>query len=129
MSIPQGSVPFNGERIDRLTASIDAAKSPAEVQALVDEAAASLAPVKASITSQLAKLSPMAALLDPPTSPDRAVTWISDFITGYLQPMIAPTVTYPLQMAQITQKTADLAAAVDRARARIPNCDVTVPII
>lgn len=124
---PQGSQIVNTEVFDRLIASIDAVDSPVELQSLVDDAAGAITPVQAAITAQLAKVAPLAALLSPPASPDAVVTWVGNFITDFLTPLAAPAVTLPAQAALLTSKSAEVAAAVDRARARIPGCTVTAP--
>lgn len=125
--VPQGSTLFNAAYFDSLIAAIDSVESPVELQGLVDDAAGAITPVQAAITAQLAKVAPLAALLSPPSSPDAAVTWISSFITNFLTPLAAPAITLPAQAALLTTKSAEVAAAVARARDRIPGCTVTTP--
>lgn len=112
---------------DKLIEAIDSAETPVELQALANRSTEALAPVKAGINAQIEKYAPLVALATPPDSPAAAVTWITNFINDYLQQMIAPALTLPLQSAELIAKQAEVVAAVERANQRIPNCNVTVP--
>ncbi|MCC7632574.1 hypothetical protein [Stenotrophomonas rhizophila] len=127
---PQGSLPFNAETFERLADQINAVQSCAELQALTDEAMQSANALLAGIGAQMSALQPMLALLSPPgVNPAQIVTWITDFITAFLQPYVKPMLVLPLQIAQITAAIAKLQAAIESASSRIGSCSIEMPTI
>jgi len=125
---PQGSLPFNAETFERLADQISAVQSCAELQALTDEAMQSANALLAGIGAQMAALQPMMALLSPPSvNPAQIVTWITSFISTFLQPYVKPMLVLPLQIAQITAAIAKLQNAIDSAASRIGSCSIEMP--
>ena len=124
---PMGSNVTNTAHYANLTATINAAQSCAELQAMTTTIMASLNGELAAIATQAASLAPILALLTPPTSPTAAVTWIASMITAVLVPMYKPYATYALQLAAETAAIAELTAAIMSAQAKFPSCSITIP--
>src|SRR5213592_591237 len=120
---PQGSLPFNAETFAKLAEQIEAASTCSELQALTSEAMGSANALLSGIGAQMAALQPIMALLTAPcANPAQIVTWITDFITAFLQPYVKPMLVLPIQIAQITAAIAQLQSAIDSAASRIGSC-------
>src|SRR5471032_1008985 len=127
---PQGSQLVNAAYFHNLTNSIQAAQSCTQLQDLVTEAFASLGALKAGINAELASLQPLLALLAiPSANPAAIVTWISNFISAYLTPMVKPTITYAAQLAELTALIASLASAISDAEKRFSSCSISIPAV
>lgn len=126
----QGSLPFNAQTFERLVDQINAVQSCDELQALTTEAMQSANALLAGIGAQMAALQPIMALLTPPSAnPAQIVTWITDFVSAFLQPYVKPMLVLPVQIAQITDAIAKLQSAIDAASARIGSCSIELPEI
>lgn len=122
---PQGSQIVNLEYYTQLTASVNAASSCAQLQALYSEAMASVTATQGAINSELALVMPLLALLESPaTNPGAIVSWITSFITLFLTPMVKPSITYVDQLAAITEQITALASAVNSASSKFPDCTI-----
>jgi hypothetical protein len=124
--IPQGSQLVNLAQFANLTSSINAAKSPAELQSLVTEAMTSLAAAQAGINAELATLTPVLALLSPP-SIGSIVGWASGLITNVITPMVKPTITYAAQLTEMTAQIAELTSAIQSASTKFPGVTINIP--
>lgn len=128
--IPQGSIVFNTEIFDAIEARIAAAATPAQLQVIVDDAMASLSAVKAAIASQLAALEALEALLTiPAANPAEIVTWITKLVEGLIAPYLSPTITLAAQLAQMVEKVAHLASAIEARAAHFPGVTITIPAL
>lgn len=126
--IPQGSTLINTETFTSITESVNSANSCAELQAIVSSAMASVNVVKDNISSELAKLTPILAITTPPGANLGAiVTWITDFISTTVTPMVKPTITYADQLTATAAQIASLTAAINAASAKFPSCSITIP--
>jgi hypothetical protein len=126
---PQGTAPLNASYFAALTAQINAASSCAELQAITNTLIAGLNAYLSTITSQTATLAPILALLTPPDNPTAVITWVEDYISLYLTPMLAPYATYVTQLAELTIQIATLTAAIESAEARFNACTITIPAV
>lgn len=130
MSIPQGSLPFNTEVFAQLRARIDAVNTGDALQKVTDEAMTSINGVTGGITQQIAALQPILALLSPPSAnPAQIVTWLTNFITAFLQPYAKPAITLPIQIAALSAEVAALTASIQAAAARLGDVDIEIPPI
>jgi hypothetical protein len=126
--IPQGSTLINTDHFANIIASINGAQTCDELQGFVTSAMASVNTVKANITAELDKLTPILALASPPgASPGAIVSWITDFISLTLTPMIKPTITYAAQLTETLTQIAGVVSAIEAAAERIPSCSITIP--
>ena len=110
----------------QLQARISAAQSAAEVQAIVNEAFATIALLQSTIASQLSFLEPIEALLTPPTTPTALITWVGSFITGFLTPYLKPLVNLAAQATALEAEVTTLTAAIAAAEARLA-AEITIP--
>lgn len=128
--IPQGSAILNTAYFQSATNRVNAARSCAELQAIVTDVFGSVQAVQTSIGTELAAVQPILALLAAPASnPADIVTWITSFITGFLTPYTKPTVTYAAQLTAMAAQIAALTAAITAAQGRFSGCAVSVPPI
>ena len=124
MSIPQGST-FNTAFFDDQITRLKSCGSCEDLQAALAEVTGSITNLQTAIASELQKLQPILALIQPPAAnPAEIVTWITNFIEGYLTPYTVPTVTYPLQLAQLAEQVSKIQAAASEAASKFPNCSV-----
>lgn len=127
---PQGTAATNDDVFTQLTAEVNSIDTCKELQAFVGGAFASLQAQENAIVMQLAALTPILALLvSPGASLGAIVSWITNFITAVLKPLVAPVVTLELQVAKYAAEIGQLTAAVGAAAARIGNCSVSVPAL
>lgn len=120
--------PINTEYFEGLQKSIEGCASCEQLTEVVNEAFASVGDTITSMTDQLAALEPLMALLEPPAAnPAEIVTWLTDFITGYLTPQLKPVINLPIQLAQISAQMAELPALIEAKMAQFPSCSVPIP--
>lgn len=116
----QGSLPFNAQVFARLREQVDALEHCDQLAQLSGEIQAAADGVIAGINEQLAVIEPIMALLAAPgANPAQIVTWITDFISAFLKPVIKPYATLPLQLAQVAAELAQLTSALQSASGRI----------
>jgi hypothetical protein len=128
MSVAQGSTIFNTQVIDTITAQVNAAQSCAELQALITSRMDSLIATKLGINDQIALLAPLVSLVTAPTNPAEVLTWITNFITGFLEPYILPYNNYSLQLIQFEAQVTTLVAAMTAKANSFEHCTVTIPV-
>lgn len=127
---PQATQLVNPAHFSNLTKSFNGAQSCEQLQSLVSDAFESLAAVKSEINAELAKLQPLLELLHiPGANLTEIVTWIKNFVEGYLTAMLGPVTTYTAQLAQFELQLAALGLAVEQAASRFPSCSVSVPAL
>lgn len=120
--------PVNTEYFEGLQRSIEGCASCEQLQEVVTESFASVTATMESMTAQLAVLEPLLALLEPPAAnPAQIVTWITDFITGYLTPQFKPAINLPIQLAAIAAQMAALPPIIEAKMAQFPSCSVPIP--
>ncbi len=116
----QGSAPFNAQVFARLREQVDALDRCDQLARLSGEIQAAADGVVAGINEQLAVIEPIMALMTAPgANPAQIVTWLTDFISAVLTPVVKPYATLPLQLAQVTAELAQLTAALQSASSRI----------
>ena len=125
---------LNDDYFNNLILQIDAAITPEELQAIVNQAFADLQTLESTITSQLSYLEPIEALLTAPSANLAAiVTWITSFITEVLTPIYKPYITMTAQLAALATQIAELTAAIKSAEASLavefPSISITIPTI
>lgn len=126
--LPQGASLLNDSYFAALTARLQGAGSCEDLQALTNEVMASLSGVKDAIDAEVALLTPIVALLSgPAANPTAIVTWITDFINGFLTPYTAPVLIYGEQLAALATQITALTAAISAKQAEFPSCSITVP--
>lgn len=125
--IPQGTVVFPTATIDALTAQVNKCTTGVGLQALTNEAMASLDAVNKAISSQVGLVAPIVNLLIPPIgTPVQLVLWITSLINNVLKPLYGPYVTLIAQQAALASSVASLTAAIE-ARAAALGVTVVVP--
>jgi hypothetical protein len=110
----------------QLQARISAAQTPAELQAIVDEAFATIALLQSTISSQLAFLQPLEELLNAPADLAHLLTWVQNLITNFLTPYLKPLVTLAAQATALEAEVTTLTAAIASAEARLAAA-ITIP--
>lgn len=127
MGVPQGSL-IDLQFYDNLIDSVNEVQTCEELQAIAADALASITDAQTAIALEMAKVQPMLALLVAPSANlTQIVTYITDLITLFITPMVKPTITYAAQLATMTAKIAELAAAIQAASDRITDCNVPFP--
>lgn len=126
--LPQGTSLINTDSFVNTIDSINACKECAQLQALVNDAFASINAIKANIQAELAKLVPVLSLTTPPgASLTGIVTWITGFIDNTLKPMVKPAITFAAQLTATLDEIAKVEAAISAAAARLTSCTITIP--
>lgn len=120
----QGQSTVNSNQFESTLKQIENASNCEELRELASNAISQLSAQQQAISEQLAKVQPLLALLNVPTSPTGAVTWVKDFIEGYLTPQLKPAISYPTQLAQITEQISNLQSVIGGASSRFPNCSL-----
>lgn len=123
----QGSEILDTQYFSALTDQVNACTSCAQLQALTTQSGQSVNAVKAALNAQIALLAPALALLSAPTDPTAVVTWVSNFITHVLTPLLLPSSNYALKLTALTAQIGALASAINSKAATIPGCSVAIP--
>ena len=123
----QETSPVNQQYFTDLTQQInmiaaDGLLPCAEIQALVNEAAASIQAELTAIRGQIAGLTPLTTI---PTSLGGVISWITNFV----KPILKAVATYEAQLTSLLQSVATLEAAITAAAKRCINCNITMPPI
>jgi len=124
---PQGSGVINLDQYEKMSDRIDSVQSCADLQKIGTQILESLYAENAAIQVQLDKLAPIAALLEAPASIDDVVDWITGLITGVLQPLYAPALTYPTQLAARAAAITDLINKINDKANQFQSCNITLP--
>lgn len=120
--------PVNIEYFQGLQRSIEGCATCEQLQEVTAEAFASVTSTMESMTAELERLQPLLALLEPPTTdPSKIVTWITDFINGYLRAQFGPALTIPVQLAAITAQMAELPTIIAAKASQFESCSVPIP--
>jgi hypothetical protein len=126
--VPQGSTLINTDHFVNMTASINACDTCAQLQSVVNDSFASLNSAKAAIQAELAKLMPALSLLTLPSAdPGAILSWLTNFVSFTLTPMLKPTITYGAQLTAMLAQIAQVTAAIEAAAARLTSCSITIP--
>jgi len=123
---PQGSGVINTAYLDSLDKQVDSISSCSELQQFAASSLASLQAQLTAINAQIAALAPIQALLNPPTSPGEAISWIGNYIEHVLTPMYQPSVTSAEQLAALTSRIASLSQKIVSKATSFSQCTVTV---
>jgi hypothetical protein len=123
------SSPVNADYFSNLESVIGVATVCAELQAQVDDIFSALQDQVNDVNAQITAILPILALLSPPDNPIAAVTWIGNFITGFLTPYVIPYTTLATQLTELTSQIASLTSAINDAAANIPGCSIVIPSI
>jgi hypothetical protein len=119
---PQGAGLINQAYYENLIQQINNLNACGELQALVNEAMASIQAEVSAIEQQIASLVPLITL---PTDLGSVISWIKNFAT----PLIKPYLNYISQLEQTLAQIAALTSAIEAAAARLVHCSITVPPI
>ncbi len=124
---PIGTGPINAAYFDALSETLDGCNGCAELQAQVNAVMADLQAYLDGIGIQIALIAPVLALLEVPTNPAQAVTWVQNFITSFLTPYVKPYEIYLTQIIELNNSVVTLIATINEVSARFTNCTITVP--
>lgn len=128
MPLPACSSILNLAYFENLASQISAVGTAEELQALVNRNYAQLGQLEGNMASQIALLTPLVALATPPSSPTEVITWIGDFITGFLTPYIKPLTTFTDQLVAIDAQVVTLDALIASvAASKFPDVVITIP--
>jgi hypothetical protein len=119
---------LNVAYFESVISQINSAETLGELQTIIDSIYGEIGLLESTIDGQLAFLGPIEALLTPPINPVAAVTWIENFITGFLTPYFAPFVKFTAQLAALAAQTAAIGAAAEAAAARLEG-SIVIPTI
>lgn len=120
--------PINLDYFEGLKKSIEGCASCEQLQEVTAQTFESVTATMTSMTDQLVQLQPLLALLEPPgANLSQLATWITDFITGYLEPQLKPVISLPIQFAAITAQMAELPAIIAAKAAQFESCSVPIP--
>lgn len=126
--IPQGTSLINTDSFVNTIDSINACEECAQLQALVNDAFASINAIKSNMQAELDKLLPVLSLTNPPgANLGSIVTWITSFIDTTLTPLVKPTITYAAQLTATLDQIANVTSAVNAAAGRLTSCTITIP--
>ena len=118
---------INSEFFDNAIAAVNGAPSCEDLQKVVSDVMPSLDELKDSITAELAKYQPMLALLVVPgANLGQIVTWIRNFVEGFLTPITAPAIAYQLELAELTAKISELTSAINSAKNKFTDCSISI---
>lgn len=127
--LPQGNSILNTQYFSSLTDRVNNCGSCEELQIIVSEAFASINAGQSAVQAQIDALKPMLALASAPTDLGSVISWITNLINGFLNPLIKPYATYATQMSQLSTQMASLTAAIENAAGKFPSCAVNVPTV
>lgn len=126
--IPQGTAPINIDFFKGIQDRINGCSSCDQLNGVVGEAYASVEANIDAINAQLALIQPILALLNPPSANlTQIVTWITNYITAVLTPMVAPYAIYPVALAEIAAQMAELPDIILNKSLQFPSCSVPIP--
>lgn len=133
MSLPPCSPAFSTAYFSNIIAQINALGSSnyseaSELQSLINQVFGDLSVLQSTMTSQLAVLEPLLALVSAPANPAEVITWIGNFITGFLTPYIIPYTTLTSQLGILTSEVASLTSAIE-AVASGKGWSITIPAV
>jgi hypothetical protein len=117
---PQGTGVFNTTYITDLTDEINSINGCAELQLVVNEAAAQLQVELTAIRAQIATLLPLVTL---PTSLGSVISWI----TSFASPLIQEYEHYIAELSAALSAITALEAAIANAARNLTNCTITIP--
>jgi hypothetical protein len=130
MSMPPCFALLNTAYWAQLITQINAATTPAELQALTNEIYANVALLNSTIAGQVALFGPIEALLTSPTNLATALTWIENFITGFLTPYYAPAAKLAAEVTAIEAQVATMTAAINAVAAlKFPGVTISIPSV
>lgn len=118
--------PVNSEYFASIRAQIEATNNCADLQRLATDALAPVYEIQEKILAEQAKLQALLALLEPPDL-GSIVTWVQDFITGFLTPYVQPYYDYVVQLAALSVEVASIIAALEAKMAEITSCEIILP--
>jgi hypothetical protein len=125
---PQGSEIFDAEYFSKLTERVNGATNCEELQLVTNDVMLSIAALKAAINDQLSKINIILPLLTPPGANLSAiVSWITNFINGFLTPMTLPTVNFPTILVDLALQITNLTNAINLKKGEFPNCSINIP--
>jgi hypothetical protein len=87
----------------------------------------SLVDQQTAIEEQQASLAPALALLNAPTNPTAAVTWITNYINDYLAPQLEPSINYQTQLTETYSQIIELLSAIANAQSKFTSCSINLP--
>jgi hypothetical protein len=121
---PEGSGPVNPTYFTELTAQINAIQGTgacAELQSVVNAAAASIQAELTAIRAQITALTPIITL--PSANPGSILTWITNFTAPY----VAALAKFEAQLADVLASIAALESAIVGAAERLLTCTISIP--
>lgn len=127
--VPQGSQTTDTAYIDNLIARVNKTDLCADLQAVANEAMASLQAHVAATEAQIKALLPFQALLQLPTDLPSLLTWVQKLVAAQIAPQVVSYTTHTAQLAALITKIGQLAAAVETAASRIGNCSASAPTL
>lgn len=119
----QGNSPVNQQYFTSLTAQINNlndASACAEIQKIVNQAAASIQAELASVKAQIDALLPFTKI---PTDLGSVISWITNLAT----PSIKAYATYTAQLSSILSSASALESAIANAASRLTSCSINIP--
>ena len=130
MGNPQGSQVFDTTYIDNATKQLDSIDVCKDLQDFMNKEMKDIQDQVNGLESQMKWVKPLMELLTAPEADlQKIVTWISDFITAYMKPMVAPYITYAQQIQKCVEAVAKLTAAAENAAQRIGSCVLSLPAL
>jgi hypothetical protein len=125
-SLPGCYTPLDTSWFDSVIGQINSVTTATQLQRLVDEVYGDIALVNSTIESQLAYIEPLLALVTAPTDPAEVITWITNFISGFLEPLVAPYTKYATQAAALEAQVISMTAEIE-AQATRNNWTIAIP--
>lgn len=95
-----------------------------QLKEIASSALAEIAEQQATITRQIAALQPILALVNPPTSLNSLISWVGNFINGFIKPTIAPYAIYQAQLVEMGAMLTEITSALQNASHKFPNCSL-----
>lgn len=122
---------FNTDFFVNIQVRFNAVQTADELQTLIDEVFAQLSYLKSTIYSQMSYLEPIEDLLTAPSANlTKIVSWISDFITNFLEPIYKPYTIYAAQDVELIAQVAELTTLINTiASEKFPDVTFTIPSV
>jgi hypothetical protein len=108
----QGLSPTNSDYFKNIEAQIRGCKTKEHLDLIVSSCTDDLSAYKKGIEAQIKLLAPILALLEVPANPIAAVTWIGNFISGFLTPYVVPYTNYVTQLSDLSGAVSGLQNAI-----------------